>query len=159
MEEQISVFRVTRPVIKGKLQDARSTYEHFKGQADWDREAMIVIYLNGQNHIVHQELHSIGGLSSAAVYPREVMKLALLKSATAIILIHNHPSGDTEPSAADREITRDLYRVGKVLEVMVHDHIIIGQGAYYSFAEKGLMERIQNEALETPLIRSRRGAS
>jgi len=159
MQEQISVFRVTRPAIKGKLQDPRATYEHFKGQADWDREAMIVIYLNSQGHIVHQELHSIGGLTSSAVYPREIMKLALMKSATALILIHNHPSGDTEPSRADREITRDLYRVGAVLDVEVHDHIIIGQGTYYSFAEKGLMDQIKNLALETPLIRSPRGAA
>jgi len=159
MQEQISVFRVTRPAIKGKLQDPRATYEHFKGQADWDREAMIVIYLNSQNHIVHQELHSIGSLTSSAIYPREVMKLALLKSATALILIHNHPSGDTEPSRADREITRDLYRVGKVLDILIHDHIIIGQGVYYSFSEHGLMEQIQNEALQAPLIRSRRGVA
>lgn len=116
---------------------------------------MTVLYLNANNEIVHQELISIGTLTSAAVYPREVMKIALLKSASAIILIHNHPSGNPDPSMADRQITLDVMRVGKVLEVKVHDHIIIGNKMYYSFADHGMMQEMELHALSTPLIGDR----
>lgn len=151
---QISVFRVTTP-IAGRLHNSQSVYEHFQKLGEWDREAMTVLYLNADNAVIHQELLSIGTLTSAVVYPREVMKIALLKSASAIILIHNHPSGNPDPSMADRQITLDVMRVGKVLEVKVHDHIIIGNKMYYSFADHGMMQEMELHALSTPLIGDR----
>jgi DNA repair protein RadC len=99
------------------------------------KEQFIVILLNGKNKVVGTEVISEGSLSSSVVHPREVYASALLHHAAAIMVAHNHPSGDPKPSDEDREITSLLVQSGKVLGIPLVDHIVIGDGTYYSFLE------------------------
>jgi DNA repair protein RadC len=99
------------------------------------KEQFIVILLNGKNKVVGTEVISEGSLSSSVVHPREVYGSALLHHAAAIMVAHNHPSGDPKPSDEDREITSLLAQSGKVLGIPLVDHIVIGDGTYYSFLE------------------------
>lgn len=98
----------------------------------FDREHFRVLYLDRKNGIIFMEDISVGGLHSAVVHPREVFKNAIKMSAAAVILIHNHPSGDPAPSREDIEITRQLMEAGKILGIEVLDHIIIGDNRYCS---------------------------
>jgi len=102
------------------------------------KEYFITLHLDGKNRIVCMEEVSVGSLNQSIVHPREVFKTALLSSAAAIVLIHNHPSGDPSPSREDREITRRLKEAGDLLGIRVLDHIIIGD-TYMSFVEQGLL--------------------
>ena len=99
------------------------------------KEQFVVILLNGKNKVIGTEVVSEGSLSSSVVHPREVYAPAMLHHAAAIMVAHNHPSGDPKPSFEDEEITRMLSRSGKVLGIPMIDHVIIGDGNYYSFLE------------------------
>jgi DNA repair protein RadC len=98
----------------------------------YDREHFKCLYLNRKNQVLGLETVSVGGLASSLVHPREVFKPAVKRSAAAVILIHNHPSGDPTPSAEDVNITKRLVESGKLLGIDVLDHIIIGDGRYVS---------------------------
>lgn len=100
-----------------------------------DRENFIVITLNTKNVINNITTVSVGSLSSAIVNPREVFKTAILSNANSIIIAHNHPSGEVEPSNEDIAITKRLIKCGELLGINVLDHIIVGEGVYYSFKE------------------------
>lgn len=102
------------------------------------KEYFLTLHLDGKNRIVCMEEVSVGSLNQSIVHPREVFKTALLSSAAAIVLIHNHPSGDPSPSREDREITRRLKEGGDLLGIRVLDHIIVGD-SYLSFVEQGLL--------------------
>ncbi len=105
-----------------------------------DREVFVAVFLDPQNAVIDLEELFMGTANVTAVYPREVMRRALLKNATSLIFAHNHPSGSLEPSLADKEITEKLVRAAGVLDIQVLDHIIIGgPGSYFSFAEQGLI--------------------
>ena len=99
------------------------------------KEQFVVILLNNKNKVIGTEVVSEGSLSSSIVHPREVFAPAILHHAAAIMVAHNHPSGDPKPSIEDEEVTRLLLRSGKVLGVPMIDHVIIGDGNYYSFLE------------------------
>ena len=99
------------------------------------KEQFVVILLNGKNKVIGTEVVSEGSLSSSVVHPREVYGPAILHHAAAIMVAHNHPSGDPKPSLEDEEVTRMLSRSGKVLGIPMIDHVIIGDGNYYSFLE------------------------
>ncbi|MBQ2135025.1 MAG: DNA repair protein RadC [Phascolarctobacterium sp.] len=99
------------------------------------KEQFVVILLNNKNKVIGTEVVSEGSLSSSIVHPREVYAPAILHHAAAIMVAHNHPSGDPEPSTEDEEVTRLLSRSGKVLGIPMIDHVIIGDGNYYSFLE------------------------
>ena len=99
------------------------------------KEQFVVILLNGKNKVIGTEVVSEGSLSSSIVHPREVYAPAILHHAAAIMVAHNHPSGDPKPSLEDEEVTRMLSRSGKVLGIPMIDHVIIGDGNYYSFLE------------------------
>lgn len=101
-----------------------------------DRENFLVISLDTKNHINGINVISTGTLNSSLVHPREVFKMAILNNSNNIIIAHNHPSGDTEPSNEDIKVTDRLIECGKILGIEVLDHIIVGEG-YYSFKEKG----------------------
>lgn len=99
------------------------------------KEQFVVILLNNKNKVIGTEVVSEGSLSSSIVHPREVFAPAILHHAAAIMVAHNHPSGDSKPSIEDEEVTRLLLRSGKVLGIPMIDHVIIGDGNYYSFLE------------------------
>ncbi len=100
------------------------------------KEHFIALHLDGKNRIVCCDMVSTGSLNQSIVHPRELFKTALLSSAAAVILLHNHPTGDPTPSTEDLTITRRLQEAGDMIGIRVLDHIIIGD-SYYSFAERG----------------------
>lgn len=102
-------------------------------------EQFRVIYLNAQNRIIDDELIQEGIVNQAVVYPRRVLEKALKRKASAIILLHNHPSGHIRPSDADIRLTRTIQETAKALDILVHDHIIIGENRFFSFREEGIM--------------------
>ncbi len=104
------------------------------------KEQFIVVLLNTKNRVIGTEMVSEGTLTGALVHAREVFKPALLQHAAASVVAHIHPSGDPAPSREDCEITRMLARSGEVLGLPLLDHIIIGDGAYYSFQEQGALQ-------------------
>ncbi len=108
---------------------------------DPDREYFVTLMLDGKNRITGLHIVSEGSLNQSIVHPRETFKAAILANAAAVILAHNHPSGDTAPSREDREITRRLKEAGDLLGIKVLDHVIIATdtGNYLSFTESGLL--------------------
>lgn len=102
-------------------------------------ERVRVLYLNSQNMLIRDELMSEGSIDEAAVYVREVIRHALDYHAAALILVHNHPSGDPKPSKQDIAITRDIVEAGRHLKIVVHDHIIIGTAGHSSLRSMGLL--------------------
>jgi len=105
---------------------------------DDNKEKFIVVCLNSANKIIKHETISIGNLNSSVVHPREVFKVAIDNSSASIILIHNHPSGNPEPSNEDIRITKKIVETGKIMEIPVFDHLIIAGETYTSFVEKRL---------------------
>ena len=106
---------------------------------DKNREVFLIIYLNGRNQILKMEEIFEGTLSTTAVYPREVVKRALDNNAAALIFVHNHPSGNPNPSSDDLTITKKLKEAAKSIDISVHDHLIIAGDEVYSFADHGIL--------------------
>lgn len=102
-----------------------------------DREHLRVLLLDSKNHLISRETVSIGSLSGSLAHPREVFKPAIRKSAAALIVVHNHPSGDPQPSPEDLEITTRLCQVGEVIGIPLVDHLIMGDGKFVSLKERG----------------------
>lgn len=102
-------------------------------------EQFRVLFLDKKNKLIADEVMSKGTVDRAAVYPREIIKRALDLHATALILVHNHPSGDPTPSHSDIEMTKTIADIGKPLSIVVHDHIIVGRDNTIGFKELGLM--------------------
>ena len=107
--------------------------------AGLEREEFMVLYLNQQNQLITHEILFAGSISSTEVHPREVVKRALYFNAAAVILAHNHPSGDTSPSQADKTITQRLVQALQLVDIRVPDHLIVGGTQILSFAEHGLL--------------------
>ena len=116
-----------------------------KGQPD--REQFVVLLLNAKNEMIGLNIVSVGGLSSATVHPREVLKPAILANSAAMILAHNHPSNDLEPSPDDIAITRKIIQAAGIIGIQVHEHLIINMDdtSYYSFADQGIIARMYSE--------------
>lgn len=106
---------------------------------NYRREHFRVVMLDVKNRVLGVEEVSIGSLNTSLVHPREVFRPAVVKSCAGIILIHNHPSGDPTPSSEDLEVTRRLCEAGKLMGIEVLDHVVIGDGKFFSFREKGLL--------------------
>ncbi len=115
------------------------------GQAD--REQFCVLMLNAKNEIIGLNIVSTGDVSSATVTPRELLKPAILTNSSALILGHNHPSGDVSPSPEDLAATKRIVHASKIMGIIVHEHLIISMfdDAYYSFADNGIIKRISDE--------------
>jgi DNA repair protein RadC len=107
--------------------------------AHLDREEFRILFLDKKNVLIADEVQGIGTVDHAPVYPREVMRRALELNATALILVHNHPSGDPTPSQADIQLTQQLVQLGRSLNVTVHDHLVIGREGHASLKGKGLI--------------------
>ena len=102
-------------------------------------ERVRVLYLNAQNRLIRDEHVGDGSLDEAAIHPREVIRRAMEVGAAALILVHNHPSGNPEPSRADIQITNRIAEAGRLLNITVHDHIIVGRSGHVSLRSKGLI--------------------
>jgi DNA repair protein RadC len=138
--QMIAEERPTEPISS-----AQAVFDLLKGDAQADREWLQALYLGPKNNVVHQGLEGVGTIDSSAVYPREIAKRALCVGASAVILAHNHPSGDPEPSLCDREVTRNVLFALRVLQIKLLDHIIIGARVngvqrFYGFADQGLID-------------------
>ena len=103
------------------------------------KEQFILVCLNSANKIIFYEVISVGNLNSSVVHPREVFKAAIDHRSASIILLHNHPSGNPEPSNEDISITRKIVEAGKILDIPVFDHIILAGNSFTSFVEKRLI--------------------
>ncbi len=104
-----------------------------------DREEFRVLFLDRKNVLIADEVQNRGTVDHAPVYPREIVKRALELSASAMILVHNHPSGDSTPSKADIAMTREIITAAKALGLAVHDHLVIGRAGHSSFKSLGLL--------------------
>jgi DNA repair protein RadC len=104
-----------------------------------EREQFRILFLDKKNILIADEVQQTGTVDHTPVYPREVMRRALELSASAIILVHNHPSGDPTPSGADMRMTRELVDIAKPLGIAIHDHIIVGRDGHASFRSLGLI--------------------
>ena len=102
-------------------------------------EQFCVIYLDAQNKMTDIETIQEGIVNQAVVYPRKVLENALKQKASAIIMVHNHPSGHVKPSDADIRLTKTIQETARILDIIVHDHIIIGENRFFSFREEGLI--------------------
>ena len=124
-------------VEQQKITNSSDAYEYFSSMRDLPLEESHILLLRQNHRIIGSAIISKGGLTGTAVDVREVLRHALLNHAAAIILCHNHPSGNTRPSRQDEMLTAELAQAAKTVHIPLHDHLIVTDGAYYSFAENG----------------------
>jgi len=124
------------------IRSAEDVYRHFSQQMRWhNQEKFAVLLLDGRSRVIRESMISQGTLNASLVHPREVFRSAVREAAASLVLVHNHPSGDPEPSAEDRRVTRRLVEAGKVVGIRVLDHVVVADQGYYSFREEdGLPE-------------------
>ncbi len=141
------VQEVSRRFLKDRMmsrpycRSSREVFDYlYHSLRDLKKENFKVLFLDPKNQIIEEKTLFEGTVDSSAVYPREIMKDALRFDATSLIFVHNHPSGDPEPSLCDREITKELVFSAKIMQLKVLDHIIIGNNCFFSFADRGLIE-------------------
>ena len=133
-------YLADRVLDKDFVRSADEVLDYLKHNLrDKNREVFLVIYLNGRNQILKMEELFEGTLSTSAVYPREVVKRALVNDAAALVFVHNHPSGNPNPSQDDLTITKKLKEAAQAIDVSVHDHLIIAGNDVYSFADHGIL--------------------
>ena len=134
-ENEVSSPAVAAKIILKTIQAAGQT----------DRENFIVLMLNVKNQLTGSNVVSQGSLTAATISPREVFKPAVIMNAAAIIIGHNHPSGDVTPSSEDKAVTDKLVMAGELLDIRVIDHVVVIEtGEYYSFHENGLLKKGKN---------------
>ena len=140
------IAAASQRIAKGELQQ-RKALSSWQDVIDYcrtsmafaDKEQFRLLFLDKRNHLIADEVQQTGTVDHTPVYPREVIKRALELSATAIILVHNHPSGDPSPSQADIQMTRAIVDIAKPLGIAVHDHIIVGRNGHASLKGMKLM--------------------
>ena len=133
-------YRSTEPMNRKKISSSQDAFNAiYSYLSDSIYEEFYIILLNRANEIIGVHRISEGGTSGTVVDPKKVFKLALVKQASSIILSHNHPSGNIQPSHQDKTITKKLKDSGKLMEIEVLDHIIVGNNRYLSFADEGLI--------------------
>lgn len=126
-----------KTIIKNSL----DVFEMFKGTFDdKEQEYFYCLYLDNRKKVKKKKLLFIGTINYSVVHPREIFKEAYMVGAVSIIIIHNHPTGNVNPSVQDIETTKKIVQVGKLLGITVDDHVIIGQNNYYSFFENGMFD-------------------
>jgi len=116
------------------VRSAKHVYDYFLPKLmDADKEHFMILHLDSKNKIIKDEIVFVGTLNSSLIHPREIFKSAIKESANSIIVVHNHPSGDPEPSNEDKLVTEKLFEAGELLGIKVLDHVIVGRNGYYSF--------------------------
>ncbi len=131
--------RISRGGSFHRSEDVFNYYYH--RLRDVKKEIFLVILLDTKNRVIREQQISEGSLDASVVHPREVFNAVIRESAASVVFVHNHPSGDPAPSQEDIRLTHRLVAVGELLGVKVLDHVIIGEGAYVSFHDKGLLDK------------------
>lgn len=144
------VQEVARRFLKEKMlsrpacHSSKEVFDYlYHSLRDAKTERFKVLLLDAKNYILEERTFFEGTVDSSAVYPREVIKAAVRFGASSLIFVHNHPSGDPEPSESDREITKELVFATSLMQIKVLDHIIIGNNCYFSFADHGLIDEYE----------------
>ena len=128
------------PNERMRIRGPRDVYERCApSMRDLMQEEFRVLMLNTQHAVMRELLVTRGTLDTSLVHPREVFRAAVAEATSAVILVHNHPSGDPTPSAEDRDVTRQLAQAGRIIGIPVIDHVIVGDARYVSFVEAGLL--------------------
>ena len=135
---------VDLPELKGTqsitIRSPKDLHQHYHSLFDNQvRERFVVFWLNSANKVVGFEIITEGLLNSSLTHPREIFRGAIVTTAAAIIIAHNHPSGNMDPSEEDVRVTRQIVDAGKIIGIPVHDHVIFIDGSYSSLAESGLI--------------------
>jgi len=126
--------------INRKVQGARDVFEYMRGRIpDESKEHLFVLFMSTKNQILRHETVTIGTLTASLIHPREIYKAAIRESAHSIILVHNHPSGDVQPSNADKQVTSILKKAGDLLQIELLDHVIVGSDDWFSFRDHSLL--------------------
>jgi len=127
-------------LVREKVAGSRDVFELFHGEmADAQYESFWVLLLNRANRVIRKVNISEGGISGTVADPKKILKMSLDHNASSLILCHNHPSGNTQPSEADIRLTRKLKEAGLLLDLPVLDHLIVGGETYFSFADEGMI--------------------
>ena len=144
------IHEVSRRFLREKMmskaycRSSREVFDYlFHALRDLKKEEFKVLFLDAKNKILEEKTLFEGTVDSSVVYPREIIKDALRFEASSLIFVHNHPSGDPEPSACDKEITKDLVFAALMMQLNVLDHLIIGNNCYFSFADQGLIDELE----------------
>lgn len=141
--EIIACFELGKRLLKGKSASLylkpEDVWKELKEIREHKKEHFIIFFLDSRNQEIKREIVSVGSLNANLVHPREVFEPAVKNLAAQVILAHNHPSGDPEPSDDDLEINKRLVEAGKILGIEVIDHIIIAKNGFLSFKEKGII--------------------
>lgn len=142
---KIRIMEIEEPKFPYKFSTSADAHKAVKDYGKADRECFLVLFLNATNVLIDSEVLTVGALDTAAVYPREVLKSAILRNASSIIVAHNHPSGDLTPSRADIEITRQVMAACAIVQIRMLDHIILGRNTYLSMADSGEITNLHAE--------------
>lgn len=140
--EIVACFELGKRLLKGKetnlILSPEDVFDQLKDIRDHKKEHFVVFYLDTRNQEIQREIISVGTLNANLVHPREVFESAIKNNTAQILVAHNHPSGDPEPSEDDKLITKRLVEAGKILGIEVIDHVIIAKNGFVSLKEKGL---------------------
>jgi len=139
-----AVFEFGRRVLvpapdEPRIGSPAEAYALVRDLAKARKEHLVALYLDAQNRLITRETVSIGSLNTTRTHPREVMQPAIVHSALAFILVHNHPSGSLDPSRDDVEFTRTMQRAGELMGISLYDHIIVSARGFVSLKERGLL--------------------
>jgi DNA repair protein RadC len=146
-----AAFELGKKVCAGKLtapafESSQAITDYFRPRFTGKRqEIVIAVFLNGQNQCLGEKEITAGTPTQATVYVRCVLEEALHLSAAAVVLVHNHPSGDPEPSAGDDETTRDLLKACRLVQLILLDHVIVGESKHYSYSDEGRLKELETE--------------
>jgi len=133
-------------IKKDPVSNSKELFDYlYHSMRDKNRECFKVLFLDAKNRVIATETLFEGTLTASSVYPREVVAAALSHHAAALIFAHNHPSGEPQPSPEDIAITRQLVFACRVIGITVHEHLVIGDNTYFSFADQGYIARMNRE--------------
>jgi DNA repair protein RadC len=140
--KRVCAGKLTAPAFESSLSIANHFRPRFTGKR---QENVVAVFLNGQNQCLAEKDIAEGTPTQATVYVRRILEEALHESASAIVLVHNHPSGNPEPSAGDDETTHDLLHACKLVGLVLLDHVIVGETDHYSYSDTGRLQELTNE--------------
>jgi DNA repair protein RadC len=135
-----------RKLSAAAFESSQAIADHFRPRFTGKRQELVVaVFLNGQNQRLGEKDITEGTPTQATVYVRHVIEEALRKSAAAVVLVHNHPSGNPGPSAGDDDTTRDLLKACKLVQLVLLDHVIVGESEHYSYSDEGRLTELATE--------------